>query len=1037
MSKSKLPNGLYEHIINLSLKEELDALESDRITDVEKLDSFEAPDRFAMYVGKLVERVVSGINENDRLVLSTQLVNNVIEVAQHFAPKSNFQADKILGDPTVLRGLYGVKQDGTASKFNIPLTPLLDTTLITNDRNEPQIFAQLKSEINSADRIDIVMAFVRYSGIKKFLDDFNKFFSKPDRPRLRLLTTTYTNSTELTALQKLHEIGAEIRVSYDSSMTRLHAKAWYFYRNTGASTAYIGSSNLTHSAQVTGMEWNIRASALRNPDVTRKVATMFDSYWNSGDFEPFDEEVFKQRTIKVDLDKNNSIRAFLEVTLKPFQERLLEKIEIARANGQNWNLLVSATGTGKTVMAGIDFKRLKQHMPKAKLLFVAHRKEILEQSRDTFRQILQDWSFGELWADGQRPTEFKHVFASIQTLSNTDFQLIPPKHYDIVVIDEFHHAAAKTYRQILDHLKPKQLLALTATPERSDGESLLHLFNNQITSELRLWDAIDQNSLVPFEYYGIHDGTDLRDIPWKRGRGYDNNSLTHVYTADDLWVNRIILELTNRLDSLDLIIGLGFCVSVEHADFLACKFNEAGISAASVTGKTSSFERENTLRKLNNGELTFVFSVDVFNEGVDIPKINTLLLLRPTESATLFIQQLGRGLRRSPNKAICTVLDFVGQHRKEFRFDKRLLAILGGSRKELQRQIEQGFPYLPRGCYMELDSVSQQTVLSSLKNAIPSQRNVLIRELRLLKDMGSEISLKTFLEHTGLNIEDIYKGSGDTSWSSLLEAAEIKVKPLGQHETTLRKALGRLLHLDDSERLYNFHIWASQLNPPNVSNMLERHKRLLRMLVATLCDQIKIKFDSLQDAINLVWRHPQVLAELQEIVAVLNKKISHLQIPYDELGSNPLQIHARYTRIEILAAFGEGDGVLTPVWREGVKWSKINNTDLIAFTLSKTPGRFTPTTMYRDYAINQNLIHWETQSQTSEASPTGQRYINHIHHGDRIALFARESSDDRSFWCLGNASYLTHEGDRPMAIKWKLEQSLPGDLYAAFVAAVA
>lgn len=1037
MSTPKQPIGLYEQVISVALQAELEALSNECITDSEKLDTAEAPDRLAMYVGKLVERMVAGLNEKDRLDVSRKLVNSLIEVLQEYAPRANLEIDKLPEELAVLRGIFGIGQDGHATKLARPLTPLLDTTLITNDRNEPKIAAQIKGEIHSADRIDIVMAFVRYSGIKKFIEEFKGFLAKPEQPRLRVLTTTYTNSTELKALQALADLGAEIRVSYDVGMTRLHAKAWYFYRRSGASTAYIGSSNLTHSAQDTGKEWNVRASAMRNPDVTRKVASMFEAYWESGDFESFDAQTFQRNTAMEEQEQNHATRAFLEVTLKPFQERLLEQIEISRDKGRHWNLLVSATGTGKTVMAGVDYSRLKTRMSRPRLLFVAHRKEILEQSRDTFRQILQDWQFGELWVDGGRPSRFEHVFASIQTLSKADLSRISPDHYDVVIIDEFHHAAASTYQRLLAHLQPKQLLALTATPERADGESLLHLFNNEITAELRLWDAIDQHSLVPFEYYGVHDGTNLSDIPWTRGRGYDTEALANVYTADDLWVKRVIRELANRVECIDTVVGLGFCVSIAHADFMALKFNQAGIAAASVSGKTGSNERESTLRKLNDGSLKFVFSVDVFNEGVDIPKVNALLLLRPTESATIFIQQLGRGLRRAPHKELCTILDFVGQHNKAFRFDKRLGALLGGTRKYLERQVQQGFPYLPAGCYMELDPKAQQTILTSLKNAIPSSRNALAAELRTLKERVADTSLKAFLEHTGLALEDIYKGGGDNSWSALCESAGIEVQPQGPNETMLRKALGRLLHIDDSERLSQYAQWAAQADAPKIRDLAARKTRLLRMLVASLCNQLSDQHVSLEHAVDLVWKHPQVLAELQELVAALQTQISHKHSPYEPAGDNPLQIHARYTRIEILAAYGEGDNALTPTWREGVKWSQQNKTDVMAFTLSKTPGRFSPTTMYRDYAINQNLIHWESQSQTSEASATGQRYIHHQEHGSHIALFARETSDDRAFWCLGKARYVEHEGERPMAIKWRLERSLPGDLYGAFVAAVA
>ena len=428
--------------------------------------------------------------------------------------------------------------------------------------------------------------------------------------------------------------------------------------------------------------------------------------------------------------------------------------------------------------------------------------------------------------------------------------------------------------------------------------------------------------------------------------------------------------------------------------------------------------------------------MDVFNEGVDIPKVNTLLLLRPTESATIFIQQLGRGLRRATDKTTCLVLDFVGQHRKEYRFDKRLGALLGGTRKDLERQVEQGFPYLPSGCYMELDAVAQQTILKSLKSAIPSGRKALVKELKTLTARFNDVSLALFLEHTGLELEDVYKGGGDNSWSALCEDAGISTLPPGPKERTLRAAIGRMLHIDDYERIDQFTRWVSASQPPPLSLLVERKQRLLRMLIAPLLNELKDNDMSMTQAVDLVWQHPQVLKELQELLPLLRTRVNHKHLAYDLNGPVPLQIYARYTRIELLAAFGEGDKALTPTWREGVKWSKANQTDVLVFTLSKTPGRFSPTTMYRDYAINQTLIHWESQSGTTEASPTGRRYVNQKQQSTNIALFARETSDDRAFWCLGKANYVSHEGERPMAIKWQLEHRLPGDLYSAFVAAV-
>ena len=310
------------------------------------------------------------------------------------------------------------------------------------------------------------------------------------------------------------------------------------------------------------------------------------------------------------------------------------------------------------------------------------------------------------------------------------------------------------------------MLGLTATPERADGLPILDWFEGRISAELRLWDAIDQHRLVPFVYYGIHDSLDLREIPWRRGRGYDVEGLTNVYTADDAWARLVLRQLEQHVDRIEDIRCLGFCVSIEHARFMARVFNEAGVSATAVWGESSAEERDGALEALRRGEINILFSVDLFNEGVDLPKVDTLLLLRPTDSATLFLQQLGRGLRRSKGKHSCLVLDFVGQHRREFRFDQRLRALLGGSRKHVERQVEEGFPFLPAGCHMELDRESSEIVLESIRRAVPSRWDAKAEELRRLRKEGRG-DLAAFLEDSGLELEDVYAGT--KSWSDLQE----------------------------------------------------------------------------------------------------------------------------------------------------------------------------------------------------------------------------------------------------------------------------
>lgn len=1020
-----LPRGLYEQLLTRLLKERLARGDQDGVPERGPLRNAEAADRIALHVARVVERAIEEHPEENRSSEGVLLARRLIELV-----KAPLGLDEQLIDPAeLLRSIGKRLPDGSAESYPVPLIPLLDTTLLTNSPGEPSVGHQIKAEIASADRIDIVMAFIRRTGINPMLERLKQHVEQGRQ--LRILTTVYTGTTELEALEVLTSVGAEIRVSYDTGSTRLHAKAWVFHRESGFSTAYVGSSNLTHAAQVSGLEWNIRVSEARNRAVIEKISAVFESYWQQPDFEEFNRDRFLDAR-EPGSQASGIMLSPIEIRLEPFQERLLEQIELSRQQGYHRNLLVSATGTGKTVMAAVDYARLRSQLSRSRLLFVAHREEILRQSRATFAHALRDGTFGELWVGNSRPQLFDHVFASIQSLNASGIDQIDPKHFDVVIVDEFHHAAAKSYERLLNQLEPIELVGLTATPERSDGLNILHWFGDRVAAELRLWDAIDQHRLVPFSYFGIADNLDLRQIPWKRGTGYDVEALTKVITANDVWARAVVQQYRERLSDSSDVRALGFCVSVAHAEYMARVFNEAGIPAVAVSASTTEEKRQGALDGLRAGHIRIVFSVDLFNEGVDVPDLNALLMLRPTESPLLFLQQLGRGLRKASGKALCTVLDFVGQHRKEFRYDRRFQAVLGGSRAYVEEQIEQGFPFLPSGCSMQLDRVATERVLESIAAAIPSRWNDKVNELRRLASEESEITLAMFLEQSGLEVEDVY--SNNRSWSDLCAAANLPLLHSGSSEDLLRRAIGRLLHVDDLERLTKWREWMLLAEPPEIAKLAPRERRLIGMLLVQLFGRSKSTLDK---AARELWQHEQVRAELVELFDVLETRLTHVPISFAERPEVPFRIHARYTRLEILSALAHEDSLNVRPWREGTLFDEKLKVDVFAFTLDKTSGQFSPTTRYRDYAINNELIHWESQSTTRASSKTGQRYQNHASTGDAVLLFARLTTSDRAFFCLGPATYVSHVRELPMAVTWRLKHRLPGDMFQKFAAAVA
>ena len=1026
-----LAQGLYELLLTQLLEKELRQPQLQGKPELDELRNAEAADRIALHVAKVVETAIEDVPAEDRSVEGVKLARQLIDlIAQHVGADQR-SAMQLAEPAAVLRSIGRLLPDGQPQAIPRPLIPLLDTTLLTNAPGEPRVGHQIQAEIASADRIDLVMAFIRRTGINPLMDALERHLD--DGKSLRVLTTVFTGSTEAEAIEALLKLGAQVRVSYDTTSTRLHAKAWLFYRDSGYSTAYVGSSNLTHSAQVSGLEWNVRVSGARNRPVIDKVAAVFESYWQQDDFEEYDQRRF-QSTRDAPRESLSISISPVEIRLEPFQERLLEQIELSRNSGHHRNLLVSATGTGKTVMAAMDYARLSTRLPRSRLLFVAHREEILAQSRATFAHALRDGNFGEFWVGGDRPKVFDHVFASIQSLNASGVESIDPTHFDVVIVDEFHHAAASSYERLLTRLKPVELLGLTATPERSDGMPVLHWFGNRIAAELRLWDAIDQHRLVPFSYFGVADNLDLRDIPWRRGTGYDVQQLTKAITGTEAWARAVVQQFRDRLVSSEGTRALGFCVSVDHAQYMARVFRDSGIPATAVWATTPDDERLRALKDLSEGRVKVVFSVDLFNEGLDVPSVNALMMLRPTESPLLFLQQLGRGLRKSPNKSLCTVLDFVGQHRKEFRYDRRFQALLGGSRSHVARQVSEGFPFLPSGCSMQLDRVATERVLTSIQNALPSRWSEKANELRELARVQAGMSLREFLNESGLDLGDVY--SANHCWSDLREAAGLPTAPSGPHEKVLRRAVGRLLHVDDPDRLRTWRDWLARTTAPDVTALSAREQRLLRMLLVQALDSVEGVM-TLSAGAAILWEHEQVRSELREVFDLLLERIEHVAIPLADLPEVPLTVHARYTRLEILAASQSNDRVKVRPWREGTFHDHQLHADFFVFTLDKTSGQFSPTTRYRDYAISRDLIHWESQSTTRAESPTGRRYQHHVSTGNHILLFARLSVDERAFVFLGPATYVSHVGEMPMAITWRLRHSLPGDLFQLFAAAVA
>lgn len=1015
-------DGVYEALRTVGVDDAIRGLRDRLHPHFAGVDAADVPEVLARHVADVVRRA---LNEQPQLPRQVALINELLALLQ--SPE-----EAVPGSVEQLIALTRVDRLDGGPPVR-PVTPLAEAALLTNAKDEPSLSAELRAELASADRVDLLCAFIRWHGLRVLE---NPLCELRDRGvPFRVLTTTYVGATERRAIDELvRRFGAEVRISYEHQSTRLHAKAWLFRRESGYDTAFVGSSNLSRSALVDGLEWNVRLSGVATPELLRKFAATFDTYWESNAFTGYDPSRDADRLDDALARAGNRTTtpttislAGLEVRPMPHQERILEALETERqVHGRHRNLVVAATGTGKTVVAALDYRRLVREFygRDLSLLFVAHRKEILEQSLRTYREALADGAFGEYYVGGARPERWRHVFATIQSLSSYGVQNLPAEHFDVLVVDEFHHAEATTYRRMLDRLRPKELLGLTATPERADGVDVRGLFGGRAAYELPLWDALSADLLVPFHYFGVADDVDLSGVEWSRGN-YDIAGLERLYTGNDARAAKVLTELRDKVTDVGRMRGLGFCVTIAHAEYMARVFREAGISALAVSGSTSPAKRERAINALAGGDVNVLFAADLFNEGLDIPQVDTVLFLRPTQSATIFLQQLGRGLRRAPGKAVLTVLDFIGHHRKEFRFDARYRALTGAGRRGLQRQIEQGFPFLPSGSQVVLDRVAQKIVLDNVRTQLRLNRKALAADVR----SHGDLPLAEYLDEAGRELVDVYKNNG--SWTGLRREAGFPTEQAGPDEDALLRRIGAFVHVDDRERV---EVYSALADPdgPRYGGLSEREQRLARMLMFTLWPK---GFSSYEAGLAQLRRHPAVCAELRELVALGLDRARHLP---GSLGAGlqhvPLASHARYRREEILAALGYATlerSVANHV--SGVAWADETSTDALLINLHKSEKDFSPTTMYRDYAISPELFHWESQNATAVDSPVGQRYLRHREHGTHVVLFVRDHRTDdlgpAPFLCLGQASYVSHRGSKPIAITWRLHRPMPADTF--------
>jgi superfamily II DNA or RNA helicase len=1037
--------GLYEELVTKLINYKINELDKDTF-QIKKasIDKVEAAQLLSQHIGKVIRYALDNLpreKEIDLIDNQIRVSNKIIQFLKEELKKEEFEDDLIETEGKILKAIF-TKVDAHFTDLDLhlkeitPYTRLIHSELFTGGNSEITLESELRKEILSSDKIDLLVSFIKWKGIRILEPELKEFTKRGGK--LRVITTTYIGATDAKAVEFLSSLkNTEVKVSYNTGNERLHAKAYLFQRNTGFHTGYIGSSNFSRSALTDGLEWNLKITTKEVGHIIDKFKKTFEAYWQNSEFESFDKNKHSQKLIDA-LKQGKFSKEYTFTTtyfdIKPFhyQNEILEKLEVERTvHNRHRNLLVAATGTGKTVISAFDYKTFRNNNKSSKLLFVAHRKEILQQAKATFQGVLKENNFGDLWVDGIEPSSNEYLFVSVQTLNSRLKDLtLSPEYYDFIILDEAHHGSASSYRPFLNYFKPKILLGLTATPERMGGENILEDFCNRIAAEIRLPEALNQKLLSPFQYFGITDSIDLTNAKWEKGR-YVASELTSIYTKNDVRVGEIISNLDKYTNDINDVRAIGFCVTIEHATFMAEKFSLAGLKATCLTSKNSN-ERDSIREQFRKKEFNYLFVVDIFNEGVDIPEIDTVLFLRPTESLTVFLQQLGRGLRLADGKDCLTVLDFVGNSRPEYDFESKFRALIGKTSTSVQKEIEDDFPHLPLGCSIVLEKKTKETILENIKKATSLNVNQLITKIINFQHQTSlPLTLNNFIEFNRISIETIYKKD---SWSRLCQRAKVIADFENINEKQIYSAISNKWLSTNSTSYFNFILKiAKQGFNIKINDFDENQKTMLLMLHYDVWQNAG-GFDSLEKSIIQIGKNKTLVNEIIEVLEILIDKIGFKEIDIELPYKQPLKLHARYTRDQILAAFGLSTFDKKSSNREGAAENKSLNTEILFINLIKSEENFSPTTMYDDYAISETLFHWQSHNAYGPETTKGLSYMKHQENNKKILLFIREKGKDENgntlgYVFIGEGVFIDTEGSKPMSIKWELNEPMPNYLW--------
>ncbi|MCT7578091.1 DEAD/DEAH box helicase [Aliarcobacter butzleri] len=917
--------------------------------------------------------------------------------------------------------------------------------LVTNNEIT-NFFNNITELLDNCESFCFNVAFINFSGIQLLLDSFKKLEEKNIKGKI--LTSTYLNFTQIKALEKIKKFkNIELKI-YDCEVTNIgfHSKS-YIFEFKDDYKILIGSSNITSSAFKSNIEWNVKTVAKKDDIFLKDVLNEFEILWKSS--REVNDEFLTSYSNFLN-SQNKEFKSFNSNQIKTnfMQEKALERLENLRNKGENKALIIAATGIGKTYLSAFDVKNFKAKT----ILFLVHRENILIKAKQSFETILpQINSFG-LYTGNKKEQDKNYLFSTIQTMSS-NFLEFSQDFFDYIIIDEAHHVTSPSYKKILDYFKPKFLLGLTATSNRMDGNSIYEVFDENIALDIRLNEALEHNLIVPFHYYGI---SDIQSID------YENVDLTKIdLLAKLLSVNKrvdfIIDKMNFYSNSGNKRKVLGFCVSKEHCNFMSEEFNKKGINSITLTSEDSISKREDYIQKLENenDSLEVIFTVDIFNEGIDIPSINMVLFLRPTNSPIVFVQQLGRGLRKYKNKEFLTVLDFIGNHKKAYLI---ALALVGNKmidKESIKLSIENNFAD-SKNAFISMDEISKSRILEQinkenfnqlkyLKEQYFEVKNILGKVPTLVDFLQFEdvISPLKFIDESKSYIEFLAKVEENKKLKELiLDENFVKAIRFIENELPIKRVyefviLKYLLNNDFCDENIAFKILNKYLDRVDKETIIHSFLYLRQDFLDSAQKNRYLKLINYENKIARKTKEFEELLKNENYKKIFEDSLNFGIYNYEEefgstdFGKPFLKLYSKYNMLNIakLCNFPKIHSSF-----RGSGFLKYENDFFLFINLEKE--KFSKSANYHNAFLSKDTFTYQSKPSHSQNSGDGQRLCENKRFEVKLHIFVRKyvqvDKKTQDFIYLGVANTLKYWDNKPISLELKLENPLSDKLFEEF-----